>query len=330
MLYIEARSRDAAFYFSAEEYLMRNVRTDEPVMMLWQTDKCVMLGNYQVTGAEINLDYARAEGMQVVRRPSGGGTIFTDMGTILYTVILPYTNELCTQKIAREQVAAPVIAALSRLGVPAKLEGRNDILVDGKKISGLAQHAKNGRLCTHGSLLYDTDLDMLTRVLNVEEGKISSKAIRSVRSRVTNIKEHMSRLNSTREFWQHLKHNLFEDTEIREYSFSDCDLEDIDRIYHEKYGNPSWVFEKSPRFSYYNSIRFEQGKVEVYLDIVKGVVAACSIRGDFLGTVPIRGLEERLEQQVFQYQDMLDALDGVELAPYLGGITKGQLLSCMF
>lgn len=328
MLYIETNSKDAAFYFSAEEYLMRHFEPDVPIMMIWQTEKCVMLGNYQVADAEVNISYARKEEMQLVRRPSGGGTIFTDSGTVLYTLILPSADRQYATEAARKEFADSLTGALNSMGIPAKFEGRNDIVVDGKKVSGIAQHAKNSRLCTHGSILYNTDLDMLAQVLNVDAAKIQSKAIRSVRSRVTNIKEYMGQPFST--FLSLLKRNLLEDRNIQNYSLADNELRKVEEIYHEKYGNPAWTFEKSPRFSFHNSIRFTEGKVEVYLDIVEGSVASCSIRGDFLGTVPIRGLEEQLEKITFQYQTMHDALDRITLAPYLGGITKDQLLSCMF
>lgn len=334
MLYVETESTDAAFHFSVEEYFMRHIQPDMPVIMLWQADKCAMLGNYQVADAEVNRNYAQKEGIRIVRRPSGGGTIFTDMGTFLYTVIYAHTEQ-CTQEAAKKKVAALVVDVLNEIGLAAKVEGRNDILLDGKKISGMAQHIRGSRICTHGSLLYDTDLDMLTDVLNVDEGKIQSKAIRSIRSRVTNIREYMDNACTTQEFGRLLKQKLFEhmkseNRELKEHVPNSQEREEIERIYREKFGNDSWTFGRSPEFSFHNSVRFAEGKVEVFLNIVEGAVASCSIHGDFLGTVPIRGLEELLEKKAFQYQAISDALEGIPLAPYLGGITKEQLLSCMF
>jgi len=329
-LYIQTNSKDAAYHFSVEEYITRNFSSDEPVMMIWQTKKTVMLGNYQVAAAEVNMGFAEEAGIELVRRSSGGGAIFTDLGTLLYTMILPYTQGQCTRQIAKETVAGAVVDALNKISIPAVHEGRNDILLDGKKISGLAQYIRRGRLCTHGSLLYDTNLDMLAQVLNVDEDKIRSKAIRSVRSRVTNIKPHMKQPLEVEDFRNLLKQKLFEGREIREYTLSEGELEAINCIYREKYANDCWTFESSPKFTLHNSKRFPAGKVEVYLDIVKGAVASCSIRGDFLGTVPIRGLEEQLEKQAFQYDVICDVLDGIMLEPYLGGITKSEFLSCIF
>jgi len=184
MYFIADKSLDAALHFSHEELFTRYLRFNEPVVMIWQTDKTVMLGNNQVTKAEIDVDFALKENINIVRRSSGGGAIFTDPGTILYTFIEPLKYE---SKIHREKVAETVIKALDSIGVSAKQEGRNDILTDGKKISGLAQYTSANHICTHGSLLFDTDLELLSKVLIANESKLLPKGIASIRSRVTNI-----------------------------------------------------------------------------------------------------------------------------------------------
>ncbi|MCL2588614.1 MAG: lipoate--protein ligase family protein, partial [Oscillospiraceae bacterium] len=156
MRYIKPPGKDAAFHFSVETYLMEQFPSDEPIFMIWQADNTAMLGSYQVAQAEVDLSYAKELNIQIVRRQSGGGTIFTDMGTLLYTLILPQLAEQSPREIVREAFAAPMIRALNKLGIPAELIGRNDILVDGKKVCGIAQHVRRGKVCTHGSLLYDT------------------------------------------------------------------------------------------------------------------------------------------------------------------------------
>ncbi|MCL2624254.1 MAG: lipoate--protein ligase family protein, partial [Planctomycetaceae bacterium] len=209
LLYVETENRDAAFHFSVEEYFMRRPNSDESITMIWQTGKCVMLGSFQVPDAEIDMNCARDEGVQIVRRSSGGGTIYTDSGTLLLTMILPCSEGQYPQRAAREMLTGAVVGSLNRMEIPAKPEGRNDITVEGKKISGLAQYVRNGRVCSHCSLLYDMDLDMLTRILRVDDEKITSKAIRSVRNRVTNLKEYMGATQSTQVFWNLLKQKLF-------------------------------------------------------------------------------------------------------------------------
>ena len=327
--YVETQSKDAAFHFSLEEYIVQHFPFSEPVLMIWQADKCVMLGNYQVAGAEIDLSCAKKEGIQIVRRSSGGGTIFTDLGTFLYTLITPCAQELSVQQ-ARNLIVDMVVRALSEMGVPAKFEGRNDITVGGKKISGLAQYVKHGRICSHGSLLYDADLDMLTRVLRVDEEKIRSKAIRSVRSRVTNIKEHISPPLPAGVFLEQFKRNIFECLNVQPYTLTENDLAQVDEIYRSKYGNPCWTLVHSPEFAFHSNKRFAGGKVEVFLNITGGKVTSCSIRGDFLGTVPIRRLEQLFEGRTFERGEFESVLAGRSLQPYLGSITTNELISCIF
>ena len=326
MIYIENNNKHAAFHFSVEEFLMRNPKA-EPVIMLWQTDKCVMIGTNQVVYAEVDLEYAERENMQIVRRSSGGGTIFTDKGTLLYTMIQPYIEGSEVKQLAKDTIVGAVERALNKMGVPAVLEGRNDILANGKKISGIAQYVRNGMLCTHGSLLYDADLTRLARVLNVDDEKIHSKAIRSVRSRVTNIKDYLGILTS--EFRENLKQYLISEFAANEYTLTEYDLLEIEKICREKYANDTWTFGSSPKFSISYSKRFPEGKVDIYLDIVKGIIASCSIRGDFLSVCPIGELEEKLNGVAFDYNAIADRLNEVSLELYIGGITKEQFLSCI-
>jgi len=330
MIYIETKSTDAAYHFSVEEYLVRNFESDETLLMLWQADKCAMLGSFQIAAAEINMSCASKSKVQIVRRSSGGGTIFTDMGTLLYTMILPYSEDRDIEQLVKKSVAGPMVSALNKIGIPAKMEGRNDILVGSKKISGLAQYIRGSRICVHGSLLYDTDLDLLANVLNVDEGKISSKAISSVRSRVTNVKEHMPKKLSTDEFISMLKKSFFECYDIRNYELSGAELSEIDTIFKNKYAHTSWNFGNAPKFSLRTAKRFPAGKVEIYMDTEKNIVTSCAIYGDFLGTVPISGLEEQMINIPLEYTAMSNALEKISLRPYLGGITKEQFLSCMF
>jgi len=330
MRYLRPPGKDAAFHFSAEAYFMEQFPLTEPIFMIWQADRCAMLGSYQVAEAEVDLRYASENSIRIVRRQSGGGTIFTDMGTLLCTLILPEVSSTDPQTIMREDFAAPIARALRQLGISAEMKGRNDILVAGKKVCGIAQHMRNGRICTHGSLLCNTDLDMLAAVLRTDAAKIQSKAIPSVRSRVTNLREHMPRPVSTTDFWTLLEEKLAEIWDMRPYALTAADLAAIADIHHTRFGNPDWTRDRSPRFSFRNGKRFPGGRVEVFLDIVRGNIAAATICGDFLGVVPIRGLEAALEGQVFQREAIVEVLTEFDLRPYLGDVARDAFLSCMF
>jgi len=239
VIFVYIDSRDAAIHFSVEEFFTRNIRSDKPVLMLWQTDKTVMLGNNQVVDAEVDKRYAAAAEIQIVRRSSGGGAIFTDLETILYTMIQPLAKDAI---VHREEVAETVINALKKMGVPAVREGRNDILVEGRKISGLAQYTLGSHICTHGSLLYNTDLETLTSVLIADYNKLHPKGITSIRSRVTNIKPYIDKECTVNEFLERFKKIILSDTDFRTYELTAREIEQVNNIYIGKYANDAWNF----------------------------------------------------------------------------------------
>lgn len=241
MIFFENNNKEAAFHFAVEELFTRYIKSSEPVLMLWQTEKTVMLGNNQVVAFEVDMDFALKNDIKVVRRSSGGGAIYTDPGTFLYTVIEPVTKEI---KMHRESVAATIVDALSYFGVSAVREGRNDILVDGKKISGFAQYTSGDHVCTHGSLLYDTDLEILTNVLIPNDDKLRPKGISSIRSRVTNIRPYMSESHSAADFRRKLLDKLTNGKKIKSYELNTNDIDKISLILSEKYSNKAWNFSK--------------------------------------------------------------------------------------
>ena len=237
MILVESKNLNAAYHFAVEELFTRYLRLKEPVLMLWQTKKTVMLGSNQVVEAEIDTEFALGSAINIVRRSSGGGAIYTDTGTILYTVIRQLKGDAGQM---REKTAAAIVSALQKLGVPAVREGRNDILAEGKKISGFAQYTSGDHVCTHGSLLYDTDLETLTDVLIANEKKLRPKGIASIRSRVTNIKPYIKEKYSVEEFKLIMRNMLISETNHTLYEFTSDDKKKIDRIYNKKYANPEW------------------------------------------------------------------------------------------
>jgi len=327
MVYIEAKGANAAFHFSAEEYLIHNFK--HPVLMIWQTDKCVMLGVNQIADAEIDIGYAQREGIRIVRRASGGGTIYNDMGTLLYTFIKPFDKTRSPQDILIE-TAGNVASALNALNIPASACGRNDVLVDGKKVAGLAQYVRHGRICTHGSLLYDTDLEKLALLLSPDEAKITSKALRSVRSRVTNIKEHMTKPPEICDFRNQLKKQLLCGYDFDDYVLTEHDYSQIKLIHDKKYGSDAWTFGRSPKFSFHNAKRFQGGKVEVFLNVEQGLISSCAIRGDFLGVLPVSELEDVFIGKAFNREAFAASLKDILLHHYFGNITIDEFLSVIF
>jgi lipoate-protein ligase A len=297
--------------------------------MFWHTGKCVVIGRNQIAAAEIDLQAAHLCGVQIIRRPSGGGAMYSDPGNIMYSHIAPFGASDDPKKIEYAQVIEPMAKALQKMGIPASAEGRNDISAGGAKISGLAQYAVKNVLCTHGTLLYDADLDMLARVLKPDDAKIASKALKSVRARVTRLCEYFDPKISVTEFLIRLKSHLFEESKPKNYDFSEYDIEQINIICTEKYINPEWTNGSTPKFSFQNSKRFPEGKLEVFLDAERGIIQTCKICGDFLGILPVEELEKKLTDIPHDFAELEKVIKTIDLRFYLGGIKQEELLECL-
>ncbi|MCL2526197.1 MAG: lipoate--protein ligase [Coriobacteriia bacterium] len=342
MRFIEHQSLDAAYFFAIEDYIVHNKALEDPVIMLWQTKPTIMLGQYQIAEAEVDMPRALDAGVELVRRPSGGGTIFTDEGTVLLSLLLPQRLipsgfDKFPQKRARAEFVDILCSALNQMGVPAKPEGRNDIVVDGRKISGMAQHVHQGRSCTHGSLLFDADIELLSTLLRVDEEKFRTKAVKSVQGRVVNIKEFAAAAGNeelstldTASFVAQLKEVLYQATDAKEYQLTEDDIAQVDAIYAEKYGNPEWARRHTPHFTIHATKRFPAGKLDVFVDVFKGAVKACSIHGDFMGSAPMGDLELQFVGLNFGRDEFREVLDAMNLSPYLGELKASEFLSCIF
>lgn len=330
MIFIQPKETDAGLHFAAEEFCMTTMGQTQDIFMLWQTDCCAMLGSNQIAQDEIDFDLAKQQGVQIVRRSSGGGTIYTDKGTLLCTRITPFSPWDDAKEMGRTHLAEPIIMALQKMGIHAELKGRNDMLLEGKKISGLAQRLGKNCLCSHCSLLFDTDLSILENILTVDESKLKNKGIASVRSRVTNIRNHLPVNYDTQKFKFHLIQALAEILPLEDYTFSQEELSHIGKIREEKYANPLWTFRTNHTFTHHREKRLPLGKVEIYLEIQEGTIASCSIRGDFLSIKPIEDLEKHLANTAFDKETLMARLNQIDLATYLGGITAHEFLSVLF
>jgi len=324
MILFENDSTNAAFWFAAEEYVMRCLKPDEPVLMLWSTGDTIMVGANQVVDAEVDRVYAKKEMIEIVRRSSGGGTIFTDKETLQYTIILPHNENVDHKAVIREQLTEPVLATLARFGVIAVPEGRNDIMIDGKKISGLAQYIKDGYLCSHGSLLFKTDLEKLAKCLTVDNTKILTKAIASVRVRVANISDYIAEQDM----------EVFREALIETYAapckkFDANQHAQIEHIMNEKYLNPEWTYGHEPAFTYTNKKRFPGGLIEVFLDVKGGTIQSARINGDFLSLRPVSELEAILKDVPHQKDALIETLSSIDVMAYLGSLSVTEFLEVL-
>jgi lipoate-protein ligase A len=324
MIYIENNSMDAAFSFGLEYYFMKEKILDDDVLVFWRTRPTLMIGRYQITAAEINEPYAREKNIQIVRRLSGGGTIYTDEGGWQFSFISKKGNVESSFK----KFTAPVIDALKNLGIQAALSGRNDLLIDGKKFSGNAQHHDRYSILHHGSILYDTDLDELVRSITVSDDKIVSKGIQSVRQRVTNIIDYMDKKLDPVEFKDIMLKSILTSKDSR-YDLTPADISRIEEIADEIFRNWEWNFGKSPDYQITRSRKLTGGKLEVCLNLENGRISDCRFYGDFFFSGDIKNLTDNLAGCPYRKEDIRIALtDSLKYgAFYL--ITLDELISCI-
>lgn len=329
MIYIETHSTDPTWNLALEEYCLKELGQFERILMLWQNDNAIIIGRYQNAENEVNLAAARDLGAQIVRRPSGGGAVYHDLGNLNYTFIYPIDG---LNRLDISVYAAPMVKALNRIGVPAEVKGRNDLLLDGKKISGTAQRIQKGRLMHHGTLLFDSDLDALESVLQVDAAKVASKGVASIRSRVTNIKDYLpaGQLEDMSGFWQALLAAFAVEEELTPFELTPEMLAAVETIQKEKYQSWDWNFGRAPAFEFANSHRYPNGKLEIQVNVKDGLIQDCRISGDFMGMADLDPLEAALRDVRYDPQDVRQALAGVDLSPYLGGISADEFVDCLF
>ncbi|TVQ12244.1 MAG: lipoate--protein ligase [Bacteroidetes bacterium] len=268
MLFVENDSLDPYFNIAAEEYLLKNFESD--VIMLWRSNPSVIVGKHQNTLAEINLGFVRKNNIPVIRRLTGGGTVFHDPGNINFTFIKQAEKEKLVDFKAH---TAPVIDFLNNIGVDARFEGKNDLRVNGLKISGNAEHIFKNKVLHHGTLLFDANLQTLSESIKSREPNFTSKAVKSVRSTVVNIASLPGVSMGREEFMEKLGTYLqgyFKN--INTYQFNDDDRRNVEKLKQEKYTQWIWNYGYSPQYTFKNSASILNRNILVELTVKKGII----------------------------------------------------------
>lgn len=271
MIYIENNSNDPAYNLAFEEYIFTKTDYDEPILLLWQNGPSVIVGKFQNTLEEINYDYIRQKGIKVVRRNTGGGAVYHDLGNLNYSFIIPNAES----KVDFKTFTTPIVKALRSYGIDAEQTGRNDILAGGKKFSGNAQQISGGRLLHHGTLMFDVHMEAVADALKVKPGKFKSKATKSVRSRVTNLKplflEGRDGCDMTVQEFKELLLEWFEwEYGLRHVGLTEAQKSEIDSLREEKFASDAWNFGRSPKADIVRGDFFACGQVEFHFAIEKG------------------------------------------------------------
>jgi lipoate---protein ligase len=316
---------DPRINLAIEEYALRKLSSDEDYLLFYVNGPSIIIGKNQNTVEEINNEYVEQRGIHVVRRLSGGGAVYHDLGNLNFSFI---TKDDGQSFHNYKKFTEPVVAALHELGVEAELTGRNDIQVGERKISGNAQFATKGRMFSHGTLMLQTDLDVVTQALKVNKAKIESKGIKSIRSRVANIAEFLNTPITMAEFRSHLLSSIFKGGSVEEYVLTDQDWIGINEISRERYSSWDWNYGKSPGFNVSHYTRFEGvGTIDLRLQVDKGIIQSVKIFGDFFGTDDVQELESTLTGVPFSRPEIDKALGEVDLKRYFGSLDRELFLS---
>lgn len=323
--YLETGSTDPAYNLAFEEYVLRN-RKDGNYLILWQNRNAVIIGRNQNAEAEINRSFVEQHKIKVIRRNTGGGAVYHDMGNLNYSFI---TDAAAPEERTSSLFTAPVVQALRGLGLDAESSGRNDILVSGRKVSGTAQQLLGGRILHHGTLLFDSNADMIAGALNPDPTKFQSKSVQSVRSRVGNIRGALAQDMDMTAFWSYLKTALVQGG-ITPTSLSADELAEIRKLQAEKYDTWQWNFGKSPKFHTCCKHRFPEGLLEIHLNVAEGSIAGIQILGDFLALTDLLPLENALTGCPYKEDAVLSVLHRFDLHELLGGITCDGFTETLF
>jgi len=326
VLNIFSPSNHAPFNIALEEYILKNF--DEDCFLLYINEPCIIVGRFQNTIAEINYPWVQEHKIPVVRRLTGGGTVFHDLGNLNFSFILNSEDE---DARGFAKYTAPVLKALNELGVPALLEGRNDLTIKGLKFSGNAKMVQGGKTIQHGTILFSSHVESLANALKVNPIKFNDKAVKSVRARVTNVIDHLSQPMSLSDFIPLVRnqvHSMYPDS--KDYFLSPEDTIAIQALVDSKYACWDWNYGKSPQYNLANAIRGKGGTIELYLDVSNGIITNLRIFGDFFSGRDIRELERAFSGVAHSEECVRNTLIDMDFGSYLGDVALEELVQAMF
>ncbi|KRM58794.1 lipoate--protein ligase [Secundilactobacillus malefermentans] len=333
MYYISMKSHDIGRNLATEQYLMNNREFDEPLLLFYYEKPCIIVGRNQNTLEEINQNYVKEHGITVTRRLSGGGAVYQDLGNLCFSFVVDSESE---QFGDFKSFVQPVVDALHAMGAKsAEVSGRNDILVDGKKFSGNAMYSRNGKTFSHGTLMLDVDLNVVSDALNVPADKMASKGIKSVKSRVTNLKPYLApeyQNITVPEFRDTLLKELFhvdnlDDIKDKEVVVTDKEQAAIDKIYEDYYNNWDWVYGNSPEFTVKKRQHFDAGTVDARFLVDQGKIKNVKFYGDFFGPGDATELADKMAGVRYDHDTLKALLDPIDTNKYFNGIPKEELLN---
>ena len=313
------------FNLASEEVLLKSRAED--YFLIYRNTPSIVVGKHQNTLAEINLPYVEEKGIVVARRISGGGTVFHDLGNLNFAFI---TSGREGELVDYKRHTLVIIQAMKKLGLIVKLGKRNELLLGNKKISGTASHVFKNRVMHHGTLLFSSQMKDLSRALKVKGGRFEDRAVKSVRSEVTNIREHLSEKMEVAEFQSLLFDSVLLALNGSIYQYRENDLDEIAQLVESKFSSWEWNFGYSPKYQYSKALPYKGGEVAIHMNVEKGIIREISIKGDFLGSKDLHALEDLLVGCIHDPQTIRMRLSPIKVEEYISGLGNELLLSGMF
>ncbi len=307
-----------SFYLATEEYLAKNYPKEEYFYM-WQVNPTVIIGRNQLIDNEINLKYAEEKNIELYRRKSGGGCVYADFSNIMFSFITPNFNK----DFVFETYLSRIVNILKKLGLNAYFSGRNDILIDGLKVSGNAFYQVNSRSVVHGTMLYNTNLEEMIKAITPDNEKLLSKGIDSVRKRVTNIKDHID--ISIEDFKAFIKKNIADE----EIYLNEEDIKNINKI-EKKYLAKQFIFGKNPNYTIKKKGKVKAGLIEVTLELKNNLIKKMNILGDYFIIKDEDELVKLLINKEFTEEKIRKELEKINIENYIYNLTNDDFVDILF
>ncbi len=324
MIYVPSNSTSIYFNLALEYYLATEKKFDDKVFIVWHVTPTLVVGRNQNTLEEINKSYVDSKNINVARRLSGGGTVYQDLNGWQFAFIEPKTSD----EIDFKHYLEPVIDAIATFGVKAEFSGRNDLVIDGRKFSGNSQYILKDTVVHHGTILFDSDIEEMMKATTVDEYKITSKGIKSIRSRVTNVKEHLT---------TPIDRDAFKDTIVdflkgedgTVYELTSVEIARVEEIAKDKFDSWEIVYGKNPKFDIERTTRTDGGKVQFKLNIQDGKIEQASMFGDFFSAYDSTYITEVLIGCKYEKSSIREVLVANDLEKAIYNVDLDTLVSAI-